>query len=77
MSSKKSIDAADSDPSKDSAKRSYTIRLESEDIPRLEKCAEIYRQQTGSKETAAGLARTFILIGLGQFERTGGLVVNQ
>lgn len=52
------------------------MRLDDEDVERLEKCAEIYRKQTGSNESPAGLARTFIQSGLNQFERHGGLVIN-
>lgn len=72
-------DTKSSDMKADSKKagtQNFSVRLTDDDQARLEKAAEIFRRQTGSKETASGLARTFIQIGLNQFESTGGLVVS-
>lgn len=58
------------------ATQNFSLRLDDSERERLEKCAEAFRRQTGSNETASGLARTFIQIGLSQFESRGGLVVS-
>lgn len=54
----------------------YTVRLSDEDEARLKAAAEQMRRKTGGRESASSLARTFIQVGLQQFERTGGLVVS-
>lgn len=54
----------------------YTVRLSDNDQSRLEAAAEQMRRKTGGQETATSLARTFIQVGLQEFERTGGLVIS-
>lgn len=54
----------------------YTVRLSDDDQERLEAAAQKMRRQTGGRESASSLARTFIQVGLQEFERAGGLVIS-
>jgi hypothetical protein len=52
------------------------VRLSDDDEARLKAAAEKLRRQTGGRESASSLARTFIQLGLQEFERVGGLAVS-
>lgn len=65
---------ADAGPSGDESTR-MTVRLKASERERLEAAAEKYRRDTGSNETATGLAQTFILNGLALFERRGTISI--
>lgn len=52
-----------------------TVRLTEQEREALEGVALEYRKQTGSNETAASMARTFIKDGTNRFIRHGGLQI--
>lgn len=62
-------------PDDPDALTNYTVRLSASDRARLAAAAKKHRKDTGSRESATSLARTFILTGLQAFERHGSVQV--